>query len=230
MMSPRFERATARRGFIQFLAASPLFAHAAAPALAQSISAPSRLPDPMVWAPRELDNLISDPKDALDVFDFESVARKNVPPAHFGYMVTGIDDEVTLRANRDGFLKFQLRPRRLVDVSTVDMTTEILGVTYDRPVVIAPTSSNRTFDPEGEIAVAEAAKAGNHLQILSTVATTSNEGAIAARGTPVWFSVVPDAEAGGRRSSCQTSGTRWIPRDSTDRRRSRAGKLGNARP
>ena len=42
--------------------------------------------------------------------------HKNVPPAHFGYMATGIDDEVTLRANREGFQKFQLRPRRLVDV------------------------------------------------------------------------------------------------------------------
>jgi len=68
----------------------------------------------MVWAPRNLDNLLTDPKDALDVFDFEPVARKNLPPAHFGYLATGIDDEVTLRANREGFLKFQLRPRRLV--------------------------------------------------------------------------------------------------------------------
>ncbi len=51
------------------------------------------------------------------MFDFEPVARKNVPPAHFGYMASGIDDEVTLRANREGFLKFQLRPRRLNDVS-----------------------------------------------------------------------------------------------------------------
>src|SRR5215469_17563199 len=122
MMSPRSDRATARRRFIQFLAASPLFARGAAPASAQSISAPSRLPDPIVWAPRDLDKLISDPKEALDVFDFEPVARTHLPPAHFGYLATGIDDEVTLRANREGFLKFQLRPRRLVDVSMIDMT------------------------------------------------------------------------------------------------------------
>ena len=30
----------------------------------------------MVWAPRDLDQLISDPKEALDVFDFESVAEE----------------------------------------------------------------------------------------------------------------------------------------------------------
>ena len=57
----------------------------------------------MVWAPRDFDTLISDPKEALDVFDFEPVAKKNLPLAHFGYMVTGIDDEVTLRANREAF-------------------------------------------------------------------------------------------------------------------------------
>ena len=187
MPSLQVDRVPSRRRFLQFLAASPLFRHVGAPAFAQNTSAPSRLPDPMSWAPREIDNLISDPKEALDVFDFEPVAKKNLPPAHFGYMVTGIDDEVTLRANREGFLKFQLRPRRLLDVGTIDMTTEILGVTYDSPIVIAPTGSNRAFHPDGELAVAKAARPGNHLQILSSGATTSIEEAIAARGAPVWF-------------------------------------------
>jgi isopentenyl diphosphate isomerase/L-lactate dehydrogenase-like FMN-dependent dehydrogenase len=143
--------------------------------------------DPAVWAPRDLEQLIADPTQALDVFDFEPVMKKNVPPAHFGYMATGADDEVTLRANRAGFLKFELRPRRLNDVSRIDMSADILGLTYDSPIVIAPTGSNRAFHPDAEVAVAKAAKAGNHLQILSTVANTSIEDAIAARGAPVWF-------------------------------------------
>ena len=94
---------------------------------------------------------------------------------------------MTLRANRDGFRKFELRPRRLVDVSKVDMSTEIFGYRYDSPIVIAPTSSNRAFHPDAEIAVAKAAKIGNHAYMLSTVATTSIEDAVAARGAPVWF-------------------------------------------
>jgi 4-hydroxymandelate oxidase len=179
-MSPHHFHAASRRRFLQFLAASPLFAHAA---LAEG----QRPSDPMDWAPRDLDKLISDPTQALDVFDFEPVMKKNVPPAHFGYMATGVDDEVTLRANRDGFRKFELRPRRLVDVSRIDMSTEIFGLRYDSPIMIAPTSSNRAFHPDAEIAVAKAAKTGNHLQILSAVATTSIEDAIAARGAPVWF-------------------------------------------
>jgi isopentenyl diphosphate isomerase/L-lactate dehydrogenase-like FMN-dependent dehydrogenase len=179
-MSPHHIDFASRRRLLQFLAASPLFARGA---LAEGL----RPSDPVDWAPRDPDKLIADPTQALDVFDFEPVMKKNVPPAHFGYMATGADDEVTLRANREGFRKFELRPRRLVDVSKIDISAEILGTKYDSPIVIAPTGSNRAFHADGEIAVTKAAKAGNHLQILSTVATTSIEDAIAARGAPVWF-------------------------------------------
>ncbi len=182
-------RSASRRRFLQFLAASPLIGQGAAGALAQGL--PARPADPPAWAPRDLDAPISDPKEALDVFDFEPVAKKNLPPGHFGYMVTGADDEVTLRANREGFQKFQLRPRRLVDVSKIDMATEIFGARYDSPIVIAPTGGNLAFHAEGEIAVAKAAKAGNHLQMLATGANTSIEDAIAARGAPVWFQLYP---------------------------------------
>ena len=78
-----------------------------------------------------------------------------------------------------------------MDVSAIDMTIEIFGARYDSPIVIAPTSSNRAFHPDGEVAVAKAARAGNHLQMLSTVATTSIEEAIASRGAPVWFQLYP---------------------------------------
>jgi 4-hydroxymandelate oxidase len=179
-MSLHHLRGVSRRRLLQFLAASPLLARSA-------FAEGPAVSDPMQWAPRDLDKLISDPKQALDVFDFEPVMKKNVPPAHFGYMATGADDEMTLRANRDGFRKFELRPRRLVDVSKVDMSVEIFGVKYDSPIAIAPTSSNRAFHPDAEVAVCKAAKRGNHLQMLSSVATTSIEDATAARGAPVWF-------------------------------------------
>src|SRR6202048_547967 len=179
-MSPHHIDFASRRRLLQFLAASPVCARGA---LAEGL----RPSDPGGWAPRDPDKLIADPTQALDVFDFEPVMKKNVPPAHFGYMATGADDEITLRANREGFKKLELRPRRLVDVSKIDMSAEILGTRYDSPIVIAPAGSNRAFHPDAEIAVARAAKADNHLQILSTVATTSIEDAIAARGAPVWF-------------------------------------------
>src|SRR5215210_6717522 len=137
---------SARRRFLKYLAASPLLASSDLSAQEQ------RLPDPMVWAPRSLDKLIETPREALSVFDFEPVMHKNVPPAHFGYMATGIDDEVTLRANREGFQKFQLLPRRLVDVSQLDLSVDILGVKYDTPIIVAPVGGQKSFHEEGEVA------------------------------------------------------------------------------
>jgi isopentenyl diphosphate isomerase/L-lactate dehydrogenase-like FMN-dependent dehydrogenase len=178
-----------RRQLLKWLAASPLLAFPGLAGLAaQSPSAwPQKNPDPIPWAPANFHDLITNPADAINVFDFEPVARKVVPPAHFGYMASGIDDEVTLRANREGFLKFQLRPRRLVDVSKVDMSTDILGVRYDTPIIVAPIGGHRAYHTEGEEAVARAAKVGNHLMILSTQSTTSPEAVMAARGAPIWY-------------------------------------------
>ena len=182
------DQAASRRKFLQFLAASPLWAVGAVDAFAGEGLAPgSKLPDPLMWAPMRADELIKSPKEAINVFDFEPVCRKNVPPAHFGYMASGIDDEVTLRANREGFLKFHLRPRRLVDVSKVDMSTEILGVKYASPIVLAPVGGQRSFHDEGEVASARAAKVGNHLQILSTATSLGVEDVTAARGQPIWY-------------------------------------------
>ena len=177
-----------RRKFLQFLATSPVFASGALSALAvEGPTAPDKLPDPIVWAPLKTQELIKNPKQAINVFDFEPVARMKVPPAHFGYMASGIDDEVTLRANREGFLKFQLRPRRLNDVSKVDMTIELLGAKYDSPIFVCPTGGNKFFHPDGEVAVAKAARVGNHLQILSTSSNDSVEDVTRARGAPIWF-------------------------------------------
>ena len=183
-MSPSNARAASRRRFLQYLAASPLFASTGLSALANE--APSRWPDPMIWTGPGAD-VIKSPKEAINVFDFEPAAFRNVPPAHFGYMASGLDDEVTLRANREGFLKFQLMPRRLRDVSKVDTSVEIFGTRYDSPIFVAPTGGNRFFHEDGEVAVAKAARAGNHLQVLSTSSNFAVDEVAKARGAPIWF-------------------------------------------
>src|SRR3954451_16391376 len=174
-----------RRRFLQWLAARP--PAASAPALAQVLMPKSRQSDPAMWAPLEADKLIKSPKDAINVFDFEPVARQNVPPSHFGYMASGIDDEVTLRANREDFLKLQLPPRRLVDVSKVDMSVDILGTRYPSPIIVAPIGGQKSFHADGEVGVARAARQGNHLMILSTATTSGVEEVTKARGAPLWY-------------------------------------------
>src|SRR6478735_9689643 len=187
IMPNEIDQAASRRKFLQFIAASTALGYADKLAFAETLLPKSKLPDPMIWAPLDPANLIKSPKEAINVFDFEPVMRQNVPPAHFGYMASGIDDEVTLRANREGFLKFQLRPRRLVDVSKVDMSVDILGTRYSSPIVCAPVGGQRSFHDDAESGVARAAKQGDHLQILSNQTSDSVEDVIKARGAPIWM-------------------------------------------
>jgi len=96
-----------RRAFLKFLATSPLYA--AVPSIAEAFQQGN----------------IQQAADALDVFDFQAAAEKIVPPAHWGYLATGTDDDGTIRANREGFTRWDLRPRRLIDVSKIDMSVQI---------------------------------------------------------------------------------------------------------
>ncbi len=162
----------ARRRFLHYLAASPVLAQQLPP------------------------SVIGSAAEALNVFDFEAAARKALPPAHYGYLAGGVDDDVTLRANRKGFERLQIRSRRLVDVSTVDMRVELFGRTWETPIILAPAGSLNAFHANGEIVVARAAAKQKTLQILSTVTTCPIEDVNKARGEPVWFQLYapPDWE------------------------------------
>ncbi len=173
---------SARRSFLQVLAASPLLAATTAGRLLaeESLDA-SRLPD----------FLIDAPEDALDVFDFHAVAKHRLPPAHYGYLATGTDGNETLAANRRAFEDIYLRPMRMVDTSGVSLETRLLGERLASPVVLAPVGSQRAFHPDAELATARAAKARDRLQMLSNVTSNPIEDVIAARGAPVWFQLYP---------------------------------------
>jgi len=132
-------------------------------------------------------DLIASAADALSVLDFEPVARAKLPPWHWAWLSTGGDGGETLRANREGFDRYQIRARRLVDISKIDTSVRLFGRTWETPIYMSPVGGHRTYNPEGELATARAAKAKKHLQVLSTVTTTSVEDVNAARGEPVWF-------------------------------------------
>jgi isopentenyl diphosphate isomerase/L-lactate dehydrogenase-like FMN-dependent dehydrogenase len=190
------ERAWARRAFLRFLAASPLAAWAAhADGPSQLSGAPpfalGHVPAASSGGLRQAETVIASIDQALNVLDFEAVARQKLPPAHFGYLATGTDDDATVRANREAFSRYQLRVRRLVDVERVDTSVTLFGVKYDTPIVLAPVSSQKAFHAEGELAVARAARATRHLQILSTVSSTAVEPVNEARGEPVWYQLYP---------------------------------------
>src|SRR5258705_7546437 len=136
---------SARREFLRFLGASPLVA------MAQDPSA----------------------KDALSVLDFEPLAQKTLPPAHWGYMSSGVDDDLTVRMNREAMGHYQIRARRLVGAEKPDLSFELFGKMWDSPIYFSAVSAQRAFHPDGELGTARAAKAKKVVQMLSTVASTS---------------------------------------------------------
>lgn len=187
---------------------------------------------------QDADGLIAAPSEALDVFDFERLARERLPPAHWGYLATGVDGDDTLHANRAGFANYGVRVRRMVDLGRIDMSVELFGTTWETPVFLDPVGSQRAFHPDGELASARAARSKKHLQFLSTVSSTSVEDVTAARGAPIWYQLYPTdqwpvtqalvrrAEAAGcpvialtvdlQGGSNRLTAARSVPRDSRD--------------
>lgn len=103
----------ARRQFLRLLAASPFLAYAGlSPRWLEAIGGGQE------------DTLILSVQEALDVFDFEAVARKNLLPAHWAYLATGVDDDSTMTANRKGFTRYQLRMRTPPDIRKLDTSIE----------------------------------------------------------------------------------------------------------
>jgi isopentenyl diphosphate isomerase/L-lactate dehydrogenase-like FMN-dependent dehydrogenase len=182
-----------RRRFLRLLAASPLvaFSGLSLEKLAMSWSGEAAGPLDVFERPAQGEGLISTPDQAINVMEFEAVARKKLPPAHFGYLATGVDDDATLRANQEGFSRYQIRVRRLRDIQKIDTSIRLFGAEWDNPIALAPAGSQKAFHPEGEIAVARAARAKGHLQILSTMTSSPVEAVNEARDAPVWYQLYP---------------------------------------
>ncbi len=184
-MTLRSQGLRSRRGLLRFLAGSPLlYGLSSMTPLARALAQDDVPPD----FPLETVD------DVLNVFDMQKLAQQRMLPGHYWYMAQAEDDLDMLRVNREGFKQIQLRPRRLVDASNVDTSIELFGQRYDIPVFLAPCGAQGAFHPEGEVAVARAAKAKNALQILSTVSNFSVEDVADARDAPIWFQLYPTSE------------------------------------
>jgi 4-hydroxymandelate oxidase len=197
----------ARRQLLRFLLTSPLLYSAGLiPLLPKNSSAQDAVSTatpmpatgavskdafPSKWAP------IKSPVDAVNIFQFEDAARKKLSPELFHFIADGADDRKTLKANREAFDQVQIRARRLVDVSTIDMTVSLLGRTMETPIILAPVGAQQMLQPEGELATARAAASKKNLFIVSMLSSHSvGEIAAAAKG-PLWFQLYPSPNRAG---------------------------------
>jgi 4-hydroxymandelate oxidase len=189
-----------RRAFLSFLVASPVLAYA---------GLNSQWIDEVLAAPQQQQNevVIKSVKEALNVFDFDAAARVKLTTAHYTFITDGSFNNETLRANREGFQKYEIRLRRLTGITQVDQSVKLFGKTWESPIFFCPVGRMNAYYPDGAVVVAQAAKATRTLQILAGSAAIlidprGIENVVAARGEPVWFA--------GLGSSLDDSGLRRI--------------------
>jgi 4-hydroxymandelate oxidase len=158
-----------RRAFLRFLAASPIMAYAGFTSgwvedlLADEPVAPQNTA--ALGAQNEV--VIKSVKEALNVFDFDAVARTKLSTAHYTFITDGSFNNETVRANREGFSKYAIRLRRLTGITKVDQSIRLFGATWESPIFFCPVGRMNAYYPQGAVVVARAAKATSTLQILA---------------------------------------------------------------
>jgi 4-hydroxymandelate oxidase len=192
----------ARRQFLRFVAGSPLLTATSAGTIASLLAASSQQVlaqsyDVLRGSRRALgpDGIITAPADALDVFEFEPAAKKAMlsqgAPAHWGYLESGVDGDVTRDANHTAYERYNIRVSRLIDARKVDTSVKIFGESWASPIFMCPVSSLGVYNPEAGVAVARAAGKRKQQMMLSTVDNASIVDVNKAHGSPAWFMLYP---------------------------------------
>ncbi|KAI3835910.1 hypothetical protein MKW92_025546 [Papaver armeniacum] len=112
---------------------------------------------------------------AVNVCEFQELAKKVLPKMHYDFFTGGAEDEHTLRENVEAFRRITLRPRVLIDVSRINLSTNILGYNMSSPIMVAAIAFQNLAHSEGEVATAKAAAAANTIMVLSTTSTCTIE-------------------------------------------------------
>ncbi|KAJ9179435.1 hypothetical protein P3X46_011223 [Hevea brasiliensis] len=113
--------------------------------------------------------------ELVNVNEFQIMAKQVLPKMYYDFYAGGAEDQYTLKENVEAFQKILFRPRVLMDVSRIELSTTVFGHAISAPIMIAPTSMHKLAHPEGEIATARAAAACNTIMVLSVSATCSLE-------------------------------------------------------
>src|SRR5215471_1125978 len=158
-------------------------------------------------------------ENILSLAEFEALAQPCLSAMAFAYIAGGSADELTLYANCEDWKRMRLAPRVLVDVSEIDVGTEILGQQFELPVLLAPAAFHRLCHAEGELATIAGANEAGASVVLSSFSTVAVEEVTAAAKHPVWFQLyfqedrgltaemVQRAEAAGCKALCLTVDT-----------------------
>jgi 4-hydroxymandelate oxidase len=155
--------------------------------------------------------------DLVNVYEVQAMARRKLPESAIAKL--GSDDRRALE-------RITFRPRLMVNVAKLDLTTELLGEKMFAPIMVGPISYQQTYHPEGEVATVIGASAAKALAVVSSRSSKPLADIIAAAKTPVWFQLYADPDVkvtiaaaqqalqSGCKAICLTVGVPYQPGES----------------
>ena len=152
--------------------------------------------------------------ELIDVFDVEALAYEKLPRSAYNSTAYGAAGEFTLRRNREVFKWIELIPKGVVNVSSIDTTTEILGTRMNFPIMVAPTAGHTALHPSGEAGThAGCTAAAETPMIVSHVASMPIEEIAASASGPIWVQLYPSPDIEANREpieKAQAAGARAV--------------------
>ena len=119
--------------------------------------------------------------------DYRELARRRLPRQIFDYIDGGAFAEATLAANRKDLQHLRLRQRVLHDVSSIDLSTTVMGERLSLPLILAPVGFGGMFAQRAEVHAARSAARAGVSFCESTLSICSVEEVAAASTRPLWF-------------------------------------------
>lgn len=125
--------------------------------------------------------------DAINVEDLRRMCKRRLPRIAFDYIEGSVEDEIGMATNREGFLRYRLVPRYLIDVGRRDLSTSLFGRTYGLPFGFGPTGTMGLFRRGSELMLAQAARDANVPYVMSGASNASMEAAVRVAPDHVWY-------------------------------------------
>ena len=127
----------------------------------------------------------------INLFEFETLAKERLPKEEYDYIAGGATDEISVDRNRRAYESWALRPRVLRNVSTLDLSTTVVGTKVNLPVLIAPCGGHKRAHPEGESATYRAAAACGTIFAVSANSNVTFEELAKAASGHLWLQLYP---------------------------------------
>lgn len=123
----------------------------------------------------------------LNIADLQRLAQRRLPTPIYDFLEDGADDQYSLRHNSEAFDQLQIKARSLIDISSINLSTQVLGQQLQWPLLMSPVGMKRMFHPDGELAAVRAANHSGSLYTATIFSTTSLEKIAAETGGPKMF-------------------------------------------